>query len=176
MVRGSRAPYIVRWRKDCGVRSSMVSESQRPSNMRRRLWFALLLFIVGTALGGCSSIISGILDDSVGAIYYVFVLFEKVLLPVALLDQMVPTPLPQHQLLRYVLLLLAFPLQFLYYYGFVSLMFYWFPKKQLCSAEQPPTCLECGYNLTGNTSGICPECGTPIPKEAREKLATDPPK
>jgi hypothetical protein len=24
-------------------------------------------------------------------------------------------------------------------------------------------CLACGYNLTGNTSGACPECGTPIP-------------
>jgi len=23
-------------------------------------------------------------------------------------------------------------------------------------------CLKCGYNLTGNTSGTCPECGTPI--------------
>jgi hypothetical protein len=22
------------------------------------------------------------------------------------------------------------------------------------------TCAECGYNLTGNTTGICPECGT----------------
>jgi hypothetical protein len=22
-------------------------------------------------------------------------------------------------------------------------------------------CQECGYNLTGNASGICPECGTP---------------
>lgn len=27
-------------------------------------------------------------------------------------------------------------------------------------------CLECSYNLTGNTSGICPECGTPC--KARE--------
>ena len=26
-------------------------------------------------------------------------------------------------------------------------------------------CSECGYSLTGNTSGVCPECGTPIPKE-----------
>ena len=25
-----------------------------------------------------------------------------------------------------------------------------------------PTCLKCGYNLTGNVSGRCPECGTPI--------------
>ena len=23
-------------------------------------------------------------------------------------------------------------------------------------------CVACGYNLTGNTSGICPECGTPV--------------
>ena len=22
-------------------------------------------------------------------------------------------------------------------------------------------CIECGYNLTANTSGVCPECGTP---------------
>ena len=23
-------------------------------------------------------------------------------------------------------------------------------------------CVKCGYNLTGNTSGVCPECGKPI--------------
>lgn len=23
-------------------------------------------------------------------------------------------------------------------------------------------CLECGYDLTGNVSGVCPECGTPV--------------
>jgi len=37
-------------------------------------------------------------------------------------------------------------------------------------------CRSCRYNLTGNTSGICPECGTPIPEEANKKLSTDPPK
>ncbi len=25
----------------------------------------------------------------------------------------------------------------------------------------PGHCKNCGYNLTGNVSGICPECGTP---------------
>jgi hypothetical protein len=30
-------------------------------------------------------------------------------------------------------------------------------------------CARCYYDLTGNTSGICPECGTPIPKEPAEK-------
>jgi len=23
-------------------------------------------------------------------------------------------------------------------------------------------CVRCGYNLTGNVSGVCPECGTPV--------------
>ena len=25
-----------------------------------------------------------------------------------------------------------------------------------------PICVPCGYNLTGNVSGVCPECGTKI--------------
>jgi hypothetical protein len=25
-----------------------------------------------------------------------------------------------------------------------------------------PLCGKCGYNLTGNVSGVCPECGTPV--------------
>jgi len=29
-----------------------------------------------------------------------------------------------------------------------------------------PVCASCSYNLTGNVSGICPECGTPLPEEA----------
>jgi hypothetical protein len=40
----------------------------------------------------------------------------------------------------------------------------------LAMHEQPKTarvatapCRSCGYNLTGNLSGICPECGTPLP-------------
>ena len=28
-----------------------------------------------------------------------------------------------------------------------------------------PRCLNCGYQLTGNTSGICPECGEQVPAE-----------
>lgn len=37
-------------------------------------------------------------------------------------------------------------------------------------------CRSCGYNLTGNVSGVCPECGTPIPKDDKERERTnDPP-
>ena len=31
--------------------------------------------------------------------------------------------------------------------------------------RRPGHCKNCNYNLTGNTSGICPECGTPIPEK-----------
>jgi hypothetical protein len=27
------------------------------------------------------------------------------------------------------------------------------------------SCRVCGYNLTGNVSGICPECGSPVEEE-----------
>jgi uncharacterized paraquat-inducible protein A len=30
-------------------------------------------------------------------------------------------------------------------------------------------CVFCGYSLTGNTSGICPECGSPVPQKAESK-------
>lgn len=39
-----------------------------------------------------------------------------------------------------------------------------------------PACNCCGYNLTGNTSGICPECGTQVSKGMQEKLTTNSPK
>lgn len=29
----------------------------------------------------------------------------------------------------------------------------------------PDYCIKCYYNLTGNTSGRCPECGTRIPQQ-----------
>jgi hypothetical protein len=32
-------------------------------------------------------------------------------------------------------------------------------------------CMNCRYDLTGNTSGICPECGTAIPEEQRARLS-----
>lgn len=29
-------------------------------------------------------------------------------------------------------------------------------------------CFRCGYDLTGNVSGVCPECGTPTPQPPRK--------
>jgi len=33
--------------------------------------------------------------------------------------------------------------------------------------DRRDACRACSYNLTGNVSGICPECGTPTPAEGR---------
>lgn len=30
-------------------------------------------------------------------------------------------------------------------------------------------CLKCGYNLTGNESGVCPECGTTIKRPSKQE-------
>ena len=41
--------------------------------------------------------------------------------------------------------------------------------------RQPLRCAKCNYNLTGNVSGVCPECGLPIPQvqRARTECAED---
>jgi predicted amidophosphoribosyltransferase len=41
--------------------------------------------------------------------------------------------------------------------------------RSLVSAPHDGHCSGCGYNLTGNTSGVCPECGAPVTKEVAEK-------
>jgi hypothetical protein len=41
----------------------------------------------------------------------------------------------------------------------------------ITDVEQP--CLKCGYNLTGNVSGVCPECGTEIPKQLYFRLRNE---
>jgi hypothetical protein len=40
--------------------------------------------------------------------------------------------------------------------------------------EHAPRCVNCGYNLTGNLSGICPECGKPnsrVPRPTTHSFA-----
>ena len=34
---------------------------------------------------------------------------------------------------------------------------------------RPGYCHECDYDLTGNVSGICPECGSPLPKQPEQE-------
>jgi hypothetical protein len=36
--------------------------------------------------------------------------------------------------------------------------------RTVATRSQRDLCIRCGYNLTGNVSGVCPECGTVIKK------------
>ena len=40
---------------------------------------------------------------------------------------------------------------------------------RLAALVKRGACTKCGYNLTGNTSGVCPECGSPIEGKAENK-------
>ena len=37
-------------------------------------------------------------------------------------------------------------------------------------------CVHCGYDLRGNISGVCPECGKPAPQRPPSRTYTDHPK
>jgi hypothetical protein len=37
--------------------------------------------------------------------------------------------------------------------------------------DHGPLCSSCGYNLTGNISGVCPECGIPIVQPTHHPVA-----
>jgi len=41
-------------------------------------------------------------------------------------------------------------------------LYLWFFLKNLHEGPNHPTCRSCGYNMTGNTSGRCPECGLQV--------------
>jgi len=52
----------------------------------------------------------------------------------------------------------SFPLWPLFCVGFVGTALLW----RWDQRPPPGHCQSCGYNLTGNTSGVCPECGKKI--------------
>jgi hypothetical protein len=53
--------------------------------------------------------------------------------------------------------LISIPLLLLLLVAPPTALFWWLDRRR------PGLCRECGYNLTGNVSGRCPECGTPTP-------------
>ena len=38
----------------------------------------------------------------------------------------------------------------------------WCIRRRRARLIRAGLCRSCGYDLTGNTSGVCPECGTPV--------------
>jgi hypothetical protein len=51
-------------------------------------------------------------------------------------------------------------------FGFAA----WSLGRRLNRRSEPGHCLRCGYDLTGNVSGICPECGHLVPAETKAAL------
>jgi hypothetical protein len=52
------------------------------------------------------------------------------------------------------------------------LAWYWLPVAsggRPLGMSDPPLCMKCGYNLRGNVSGRCPECGTPVTAALEKK-------
>ena len=51
-------------------------------------------------------------------------------------------------------------------------------RDRICQRPHDPgdACLTCRYQLTGNTTGACPECGEAIPKRQQALLASDRPR
>ncbi len=60
-----------------------------------------------------------------------------------------------------ILLAAALPVKFAFF-AFIFFICYRLVSVAYIRKPRPPgTCRTCGYNLTGNTTGICPECGSP---------------
>jgi hypothetical protein len=43
------------------------------------------------------------------------------------------------------------------------------PRSRRRRRDAAKACVTCGYSLTGNVSGICPECGTPVQRLVRQR-------
>jgi len=56
------------------------------------------------------------------------------------------------------------------FYGIVGVLcgFAWW-RCAVSKRQGPGICGKCQYDLTGNVSGVCPECGTPVPKASAGK-------
>ena len=72
-----------------------------------------------------------------------------------------PTPTPPAILRNYQILL---PLWIPFLLITIPIAFLWWRDRRIPLGH----CQRCRYDLTGNTSGVCPECGTqakPLPAE-----------
>lgn len=56
--------------------------------------------------------------------------------------------------------------------GWANTMVVWRKHAHKAPFDRYGTCCEgCGYDLTGNVSNVCPECGTPISDRIRERIS-----
>ncbi len=68
--------------------------------------------------------------------------------------------------------LICFPVYSIILMGLICRMFIWLRSPVRVSYS---ACAICGYCLTGNTSGVCPECGSKLGETSRVGRSHDPP-
>jgi len=58
----------------------------------------------------------------------------------------------------------------------LALLVHWAVSRLLSARQAPPLncCAACAYDLTGNVSGVCPECGTPLPLSGKVRNGETP--
>ena len=47
-------------------------------------------------------------------------------------------------------------------YALIAILTVWYADRLVVLEARGDRCKQCGYNLTGNVSGVCPECGTEV--------------
>lgn len=78
-----------------------------------------------------------------------------------------PGPLPEFKVSQHRVFI-VFPLWIpLIVVAPATAVLFWLESRRF----KPGVCQECGYNLTGNISGVCPECGEPVPEEQANGFA-----
>ncbi len=59
-------------------------------------------------------------------------------------------------------------------YGVVAAGVGWIVRRPRVLADNK--CAQCSYDLTGNVSGVCPECGTSVEQDQSDHSAPQPPR
>jgi hypothetical protein len=57
---------------------------------------------------------------------------------------------------------------------YVCLIFRWLPRQDRWQRSSQGLCTRCGYDLRGNCSGTCPECGTTLDRIEQRSAPSGP--
>ena len=161
VVSGLMGPFAAFWVLAIYMGSARIAG---PSEGTALLWpfcgFPVVLCIASFATGRLLRLVT---DQPHAVIKSLLAMPAPCVIAYAIVDQWSPTSLKELTedwvFFSPMLISLAFswPLKFVGFHRW----------RTLPDVNSPPQCTKCGYNLTGNISGICPECGARTPQDIR---------